>query len=271
MLNVIDYIATMTEAIMLYILLRQRTDSSKRILLASIGIFFICTRVLTIFGFTQSMKLILLIGLDTFLSYFLFRNRIGKSVITGFLHLICIYMGEIIVQALFLIFYEPGLTTLTDHLPIYILAVASSKFLSLVCCMVIKNKFGSLTYPYPFRLALCLIFPMATILAFMAKLQEYIFGADTSAITRQEILFAFALLLSAICLLYIYQSYFRFKELQMEKELSEAQMFATFSFYQEHIQHDRNNRKIYHDIQAHINTLKELPDSEKKKNIERNF
>lgn len=40
---------------------------------------------------------------------------------------------------------------------------------------------------------------------------------------------------------------------KLNRNVSEAQMLSTFHFYEDRIQHEANNRQIYHDIQAHSN------------------
>lgn len=106
----------------------------------------------------------------------------------------------------------------------------------------------------------CITLPLLLILGIMAKMPEYIFYPYVLSVSYMA-LFSIGLLLAMLCLLYIYQYYFQLKELQITRKLTDKQMFAIYNFYQDRMEQEKYNRKIYHDIQAHIDTLKYMKSS----------
>ena len=212
-------------------------------------------------GAGQASKLFLFLVCNALMGHLVFRNSLVKSFVLGFLQLISVYLGELSVQTLFMLFYKPGPAKLLSIPVLFVGAIILSKIISILCCIAFKKIFGDLEYPYSWKLSCCLLFPLTLILWIMAKLQELIFSANSSPHLLEAALLSLGLLIAMVCLLYIYQYYFRIKELQLSKNISESQMLSTLRFYEERLLYETNNRRIYHDIQAHINTLENMKPS----------
>lgn len=257
----IDILATLSEIFMLFILLRNERMNSKKCLFFSGFLYFCLIRGITVLGAGQASKLFLFLVCNALMGHLVFRNSLVKSFVLGFLQLISVYLGELSVQTLFMLFYKPGPAKLLSIPVLFVGAIILSKIISIVCCITFKKIFGDLEYPYSWKLSCCLLFPLTLILWIMAKLQELIFSANSSPHLLEAALLSLGLLIAMVCLLYIYQYYFRIKELQLSKNISESQMLSTLRFYEERLLYETNNRRIYHDIQAHINTLENMKPS----------
>lgn len=265
MLNTcIDILATLSEIFMLFILFRNDRMRSKTCLFISCFLYFTLIREITILGIGQSSKLFLFLICNALIGYLAFQNPLVKSIVLGFLQLISVYIGELSIQVLLMFFYRPGLSDLPKIPLLFVMVILLSKVISILCCIAFQKIYGNLDYPYNWRLSFCLIFPLGLILWTMAKIQELVFSTGSSLRLYEEALLSIGLLIAMICLLFIYQYYFRVKELQLQKNISEKQMLSTFRFYEDRLLHETNNRRIYHDIQAHIQTLENMQTSENK-------
>lgn len=267
----IDIFATLTETFMLYILYKNNKMRSLKYLIFSFIVYFLSIRLVTMQGATQTSKLFVFLTVNTVIGYLIFQNHLIKSVILSFLHIISIYLGELSIQSVLLLLYQPGLINLFAKPFLFVCVVFLSKIISILCCIIFQRIFGDLEYPYNWKLSFCLLFPLSLILWTMAQLQELVSSTNVAPKVFEEALLALGLLIAMICLLYIYQYYFRIKELQLSKNISESQMLSTFRFYEDRIFHEANNRRIYHDIQAHIATLEAMQASSEKTEFSQNL
>lgn len=268
MLNMcIDIIATLLEILILFILLHNDKHTvSKGQLILSGTLYFIFIRGITILEFEQTEKLFMFLISNSLIAYQIFKNPWMKSIVLGFLQLISVYLGELSIQTVILLFYKPGLSHISTIPVLFVIAILLSKVCSIICCILFKRIFGYIEYPYNWKLSFCLLFPLSFILIAMAKLQEVIFNTVNLPQVYEEIFLSVGLIISMICLLFIYQYYFKIKELQIAKNISEEQMLSIFHFYEDRRIQEENNRRIYHDIQAHIQTLENMRLSEEKEN-----
>lgn len=265
MLNTcIDILTALLETVMLYILCKNEHMRSKNHILSACILYFLAIQVLTKLELTPTNKLLFFLILNFMIGSAVYRNYTVKSAMLSFLHIISIYLGEMIIQSILLLSSQHGLYYLEYTLFPFLIAVLASKIVSIFFCIGFQKIFGKLTHPYNWRLSFCLLFPLALILWFMAKLQEVIFTRDSVAYMRKEALLAVGLIIATLCLLFIYQYYLQIKEWQTKKHLSESQMLETFRFYENRIHQENLNRQIYHDIQAHINTLENMRSSTEK-------
>lgn len=254
----IDITATLLEFLMLFIMLRKRSVFSARSFMLSGALYLASVRSLTIYGLSPASKLLILLALDTAIGHAFFRHRISKAFTLGLLHFTSIYLGEIAVQSCLMFFYGTNLAGLQRHPALWISSVFLSKLLGILCCFAFRRIFGELQYSYSPLLSICILFPLCSILGSMALLEGYILGyTNLPGITLLPLLYL-CLLAASVCLLYIYQYYFRIKEIQLGRRLNEKQMLAVFHLYKNRIDQEINNRKIYHDIHAHISTLKRM-------------
>lgn len=266
MLNTcIDILTALSEIAMLHILCKKEPMRSKYAMVSAAILYFLTIQALTKLEITQTHKLLVFLSLNCLIGSLVYRNHVIKSAMLSFLHIISIYLGELIIQTVLLLICKQGLLHL-DNAPLpFLCAVFASKAIGILCCMGFRQFFGTLGHPYNWQLSFCLLFPLALILWFMAKLQESIFSIHSSGQTYEEALLSSGLIIATMCLLFIYQYYLQIKELQVKKNLSESQMLETFHFYENRLHQENLNRQIYHDIQAHIFTLENMRSSEDKK------
>lgn len=265
MLNVcIDILCAIAETAMLYSLMRTDNLRSWTYVVLTAFVYVLSIRAATVLNMTQTIKLLVFLAINTLYGSVFFQHPFMKSLVLSFLHLISIYIGELSVQSLLLVLYKPGLQKLTMIPAVFVGVITLSKLVGILCSLIFKRIFGSLEYPYKWKLSFCLLFPLSMLLWTMAKLQEIIFSVGTSPQMYEEALLATGLLVSMICLLFVYQYYFRIKELQLTKNISDSQMLSIFRFYEDRMLQDSNNRKIYHDIQAHIHALERMQPSNEK-------
>lgn len=257
-LSVIDMTATLLEFFMLYILLGKRQPAGFKNVLLSGCLYLFIVRFMTVSGFLPNVKLLFLLILDMLIGVLLFSQPLIRSFTFGVLHFTSIYLGEIAVQSVFMLLYHPNLQNLSENLPLWIFAVLFSKLLGILCCTALRKIFGNLSCQYKPFPYICTLFPLCIILGIMATMEGYILGyTDNTGIEALPFVAA-GLLGAVICLLYIYQYCLSIKELQLARNLSQEQMLAVFEFCQNRQIQEENNRKIYHDIQSHINTLKHM-------------
>lgn len=255
----IDIIATVIESGMLpFLMKKDQAPVAIQNTFLSCGVYFLAVRILTVNQLSPSVKLLLLLGLDTALGYAFFKNRPGRAFIFGILHFICIYTGEMTLQVLLLFFFPSSLPELEQHLILFIAAVGFSKILSIFLSIIFQRVFGKMEINYHPSLFFCVTLPLLLILGIMSKMQEYIFHPHGLSAAPVMALFSIGLLLSMLCLLYIYQYYFQLKELQLTRRLTDEQMLAVYNLYQDRMEQEKYNRRIYHDIQAHIDTLRHM-------------
>lgn len=253
-----DITATFLEFLMLFIMLRRHSFFSARSFVLPGFLYLVSVRILTLYGLSPASKLLILLALDTAIGHVFFRHRISKAFTLGLLHFTSIYLGEIAIQSCLMFFYGTNLANLQRHPVPWMISVFLAKSLGLLCCCAFRRIFGELQYSYSPLLSVCMLFPLCVILGIMALLEGYILGyTDLPGITLLPLL-SICLLAASVCLLYIYQYYFRIKEIQLGRKLNEKQMLSVFHLYQNRIEQEINNRKIYHDIHAHISTLKRM-------------
>lgn len=256
--TVVDIVATILEYLMLYILMKKEGQSfSIRAPIAGV-LYLILVRAMTVWDFTPGKKLMVLLLLDTVIGSIFAGHYLAKSFTLGLLHFTAIYLGEIAVQSTLMVFYNPDLRILPANLPLWITAVLLSKLLALAACITLRKIFGNFQFQENTRIYFFILLPLGTILGIMSKLEGHILGYEIFSLDRNLPLFTVGLLVSIICLLYLYQYYFQMKEIQTKRNLSQKQMLGILDFYENRKLQEDNNRKIYHDIQAHMNVLSQM-------------
>lgn len=260
--SIVDIIATLLEFFMLSILLGKRQPALPVNIVLSGCLYLFVVRAMTLSYFLPNVKLLLLLTLDLLIGRLFFNQPLIKSFTLGVLHFTSIYLGEIAVQSVLMLVYRPDLQNLPGNLPLWIFAVLFSKLLGILCCVALRKIFGNLTYHYEPLPYIYTLFPLCIILGIMSTMEGYILGYTDEINIVIIPLLSVGLLGAAICLLYIYQYYFSMKELQLARNLSQKQLLTIFEFYQNRQVQEENNRKIYHDIQAHMNILKHMSHSD---------
>ncbi len=257
----VDYLATAFEASMLYIIMKRRDENSWSTFLVSSIIYVLFVRVLTLFNLSPFIKLGILVVVVNVIGISIYKNKNIKAFTLSILHFMSIYLGELVIQTGLLFFVE-DLTHLSKHFLLWFWAILVSKILGLIFCFFFKSMFGEMNYCSWMAILQCI--PLFVVLGIMAKIQEYLFGYSNSSFILGESLLLLGIIISSICLLFIYRYYFQLKEIQVAKKLNEKQMISIFNMYYNRLEAEKHNRQIYHDIKAHIYTLEHLQDEDKR-------